>query len=98
MPDDSHPFQSQERRSSIFRIVELAAEVGKGLPRQQRSYLGSNCRGQRIFQQEAYRFHQPFRNLERHVADKTVTDDDIYFAVVQVAAFYVAQKIEWQVF
>ena len=39
MADDGHAFQSQQRRSAIFRIVEFASEVGKRFARQQRAHL-----------------------------------------------------------
>ena len=82
MPHNGHAFQPQQRRSAVFRVVELASEVGKCFARQQRAYLRRNGRSQRLFQQETHRFHQSFGNLQRHVADKAITNDDVHFAVI----------------
>ena len=49
---------------------------------------------QRFLQQVANRFHHAFGDLQRHVADEAVADDDVELAVVEVAAFDVADEVD----
>jgi len=42
--------------------------------------------------------HQPLADLQRHVADEAVTNDNVHGAVVEVPPLHVANKIEGQLF
>ena len=42
-------------------------------------------------------FHQSFGNLQRDVADEAVADDHVDVAVVEVAAFHVADEVQRQI-
>ena len=93
MADDRHTLNAEQRRATVLRVVEPFLEVLEGPPRQQVSHLASDRCLQRLFQHGANRVDQPFGNLQRHVADEPVTDNDVDVAIVKVPSLDVADEV-----
>ena len=94
--NDAHAFDPQERRAAVFGIVEAFAELVKAIAGQYGTDLPRNGTRQRILQLMPNHFHQALTHLERHVADEAIADDDVGVAIVKVAAFDVADKVDGQ--
>src|SRR5215472_7732022 len=97
MSDDGYALQSQQRSTAVFRIVNAVLEIDKGPAREQSAHLRGDGGFKRFFEQEAHSLRQSLRDLERYVADKTIADDHVHAAVVEIAAFNVANKVQPEV-
>jgi len=98
MADDGDAFESEQRRSAVLRVIETLLEICERVARKQEAELARDSGLQRFLENGADGLDETFADLERDVANKAVTDDDIGASVVEVAAFDVAEKIDRQSF
>ena len=96
MADDADALQPEQRRAAVFGVVEPLLEVGESLARSRNPTWRVMVACNDSFSMDAYGRNHPFGDLQRDVAHKTIANDDIGLAVVQVAAFHVADKVQRQ--
>src|SRR5205823_8355509 len=94
--DNGHASYTQKRSAAVFGIVQTFLEVDKSPAGKQSADLRGDGGAQRFFQENANRFNQAFGNFQSDVADKSIADDDIDAAIVEVAAFHVANEVQRQ--
>ena len=75
--DDADAAHAEQRRATVFAVVEAAAELVEGLAGEQRAHLGGDGAGERLAQHIAHKAAHALTGFEGHVADKAVADDDI---------------------
>src|SRR5438094_3290205 len=96
MANDAHTFDSQQRGSTVFRVIDALAEVPIGCLRKNIPELPSHRGGQRLLEHVFDHFHQPLADLQGYVADKSVAHNYVGDAAVNVATFDVADKVDRQ--
>src|SRR6266481_71089 len=87
-------FYSQQRCAAVFRMVKPLLEVCKSAARKQKSDLPRDGSPQGFFQGSPDKIHDSLGCLERNVAHKTVGDNHINLAAIDVPSFDVADKIQ----
>ncbi len=98
MTDDGDTPEPEQRRAPVLGVVKTLLEILESTSRQQESRLAGEGGGQGLFEQGTNGFHQSLADLERHVADKAIADDDVGAPVVEVAALDIAQEVERKLF
>src|SRR5579864_6880532 len=95
---EARTFYSKQRRTAVLSVVQPLFEIGKSTARKQKSNLPRNSFRESFLQRGADEVHHALGSLQRYVSDESVGDDHIYFPVVNIAAFYVADEVERQLF
>ena len=98
MGDKARGFHSQQRRASVFGMVQPLFEIRKCASGEQVSHLARDSFRESLLQRGTDQIHHAFRSLQSHVANKTIGDDHIRFAVVNVSPFHVANKVQRKLF
>ena len=98
MADDAHAAHPKQRSAAVLVVVQSPTEVVESLAAQHRPHLGGDGAGKRLAQQVAEETPDALAGLERHVAHKSVADNHVRMAVEDVAAFHVADEMDWQRF
>ncbi len=93
--DDADAFDTEQRRSAVLGIVDPLAEILECAPRQNVAHLAGQIGFQRFSQHRLDRVHETFADLEGHIADESVADDDVGGAAVEIAPLDVADEIQW---
>ncbi len=94
--DDADAAYAEQRRATVFGVVEAAAKIVEGAAGEQRADLRGDGAGERFAQYVADEAADAFAGLEGDVAHEAVADDDVGVAVEDVAAFDVADEIDGQ--
>ena len=94
MADDASPANPQHRNAAVLGVVEAFLEQFQGPPNQDRADDRGQVARQGFFQQSAESFHQPFADLQGHITDEPVADDDIHAAVIEITALDVSDKVD----
>src|SRR5690348_14421282 len=85
--DNADALYAEQRSATVFGVVEALLEIGEGAAREQGSDLARDGGLQRFLQRGAHEIGDAFGNFQGDIADESVSDDDVHFAVVKVAAF-----------
>ena len=96
MSDDRHAVQADERRAAVFGIVQAAVSLTQGFLTEQISETAREIFLERFFQHLPGKAGDAFHGFERHVAGKAIADDDVDFAVENIASLDVANIAERQ--
>jgi hypothetical protein len=96
--DDANALDAQQRSAAVFGIIHALLEFVEGGARQQGADLARDGGFQRLAQHLVHHFHQAFADLQRHVADEAVADDDVGVAGINIAAFHVADEMNGERF
>src|ERR1700678_163153 len=94
--DNAHSPQSQQRRATVFRVIDALLEVGKCAARKHVANLPGNCGFQGFFEHGAHQIRHAFGDFERHIAYEAIGNDYVDVAVEQVASLYIAHKVQGQ--
>src|SRR6185369_3564246 len=86
-------FDSQQRRSAVFRVIELFFELLKRRARQHRASLGLNRCLHLVLQQSHYELEYSFADFERDVPRESIANDDVHLSRVHIATLDVADKV-----
>src|ERR1035438_10602209 len=70
--DDAHSAHAQQNRPAVLGVVQPAAEVVEGPPREQRSHLRGDRAGKRFAQHFAHKASDSLAGLERHRSETVV--------------------------
>ena len=84
--DDADPAHAQQRRAAVLGVVEPLLEIGEGGLGEHVADLARDGGLQGFLQHALDHVHQAFADLQSHVADEAVADDDVGLAAVDVAA------------
>src|SRR5690348_8775052 len=74
--DDTHALDAEQRRAPVFGVVEALLEILERLAGEQGADLAGDGRVERFLQQRAHYLYHAFRDLQRDIPHKAVTDDD----------------------
>src|SRR6185312_11893869 len=88
----------KKRRTPVFSVIEPLFEIMKRAARKQISHLPSDRGRQSFLQSRSHQVRHALRGLERNVTHESVRHDDIHFAVVNVAALNIPDKVNRQLF
>src|SRR5437868_2093638 len=94
MRDDAHTLHPKQRGSAVFRMIKPLLEVGKRATRQHVANLPRNCCPERLFERGTDQLRDPLRGFQRNVAHKSISDDYIHAAAIDVASFHIPDKIQ----
>src|SRR5215469_7823713 len=92
--DETCPLHPEQRSAAIFGVVQALLEIAESTAREQVSNLPGDGLRQRLFQGGAHQVDHAFGTLQRDVADESVGYDHVDLAVVNIAAFDVADEIQ----
>src|SRR3979490_1621805 len=97
MRDNAHALNSQQRSAAILGVVDALLEITKSAAGEQIADLPRNRGLQRLLESGTHKVGYAFRNLERHVAHKAVSNNYIDVAGEQIASFDIADEIQRKV-
>ena len=92
--DEADAVHAEQRSAAVFGVVETLFEIGEGAAREQVSDLPGDRGFQSFSESGAHQVGDAFGGFQRYVAYKSVGDDDVHLAAVEVASFDVADKIQ----
>jgi hypothetical protein len=93
--DEGHAPQTQQGRATVLRVIHDAGETGESAFGQQGAQPGYGAGKQGFFKDMGQRRPQTLGKLERHVAYKTIADNNIQVSGKDVASFHIAGKIQF---
>src|SRR5947209_5693159 len=94
MGDEARPLHAQQRRTTIFGVVQALLEIGECTARKKISDLACNCRGQRFLKRRTHEVYDTLGTLERNVSHKSIGNDHVNFPSVDIAAFDVSNEVQ----
>src|ERR1700733_7230496 len=91
--DDANTLYAEQRRAAIFGVIYALLEFLERGARKHVTDLSRNGGFQRFAQHLINHLDQAFAHLQRYVTDKTIADDYVGIASINIAPFHVADKV-----
>ena len=98
MADDASSADAEERRAAVFGVIHPLFQTIERALREERARFARDALRQLVAQRSRHEFAERFRRFQYDIADESIADDDIGVAVVDVAAFGVADEVESRLF
>src|SRR6187431_502300 len=94
MRDDAHPVDPEQRRTTVFGVIELPAEAAERRLQQQPTSARTQIMMDLPAKNHRQELDHALRELEDDVAGEAVADHDIGSSAKDVAALHVADEVE----
>src|SRR4051812_10504572 len=96
MQKNAHPIPPERSPPAVFGVVNAFFEIGESAAREQGANFACDRRLKCLFQERAHKVSDALRGFQGNITDKTVGDDYVDLAVVDIAPFDVADEIDGQ--
>jgi len=94
--NDDDSLDTQQWRTSRFRVIDLCLKTLKGLSGKQCPNFRGKVLRQILLQKNGKHVGQSFTQFQCHIPDKTIADNNVHFALKDIPSFNISDKVDWR--